>query len=297
MIFLIYGLVLLASLTHAFKMAHTYLNYTTVTGYFLQDDPSTNASTFNFTTTNFGLIDQAYSTDTKAHRSHDLTQWQAFKRQVSLLNGDAPRGVEYKVLFMGRHGQGFHNAAETYYGTPAWNCYYSIRDGNSTVTWSDARLTPLGVSQALAVNQFWKTEIAVQKIPVPQTYYTSPLTRCLQTADLTFSGLSLPRKYPFIPEVKELFREGISGHTCDRRGSKTYIHNAFPKYKIEPGFTETDQLWEALHAETSVDQDIRSKKVLDDVFSSDDSTYISITSHSGEISSLLRGKCTLQRQL
>lgn len=296
MIFLVCAIVILASMTHASRVAHTYINYTTVTGYFLQDDPSTNASTFNFATTNFGLIDQAYPNDTKADHSHDLTQWQRFKHQVSFLNRNAPRGVEYKVLFMGRHGQGFHNAAETYYGTPAWNCYYSIRDGNSTVTWSDARLTPLGVSQALAVNQFWKTEIAVQKIPVPQTYYTSPLTRCLQTANLTFSGLSLPRKYPFIPEVKEFFREGISGHTCDRRGSKKYIQNAFPKYKIEPGFTETDQLWKALQAETSVDQDIRSKKALDDVFSSDDSTYISITSHSGEIASLLRGECTLQRE-
>jgi hypothetical protein len=27
----------------------------------------------------------------------------------------------YKVLFMGRHGEGFHNAAESYYGTPSWN--------------------------------------------------------------------------------------------------------------------------------------------------------------------------------
>ena len=293
MIFLVCAIAILASMINASRTAQTYINYTTVTGYFLQDDPSTNASTFNFTTTNFGLIDQAYPNDTKAHHSHDLTQWQRFKHQVSFLNRNAPRGVEYKVLFMGRHGQGFHNAAETFYGTPAWNCYYSVRDGNSTVTWSDARLTPLGVSQALAVNQFWKTEIAVQKIPVPQTYYTSPLTRCLQTANLTFSGLSLPRKYPFIPEVKEFFREGISGHTCDRRGSKTYIHNAFPSYKIEPDFTETDQLWKALQAETSVDQDIRSKKVLDDVFSADDSTYISITSHSGEIASLLRGECTL----
>jgi hypothetical protein len=25
-----------------------YINYTTITGYFLQDDPSTNASTFNY---------------------------------------------------------------------------------------------------------------------------------------------------------------------------------------------------------------------------------------------------------
>lgn len=280
----------LVSLTQASRVAHTYINYTTVPGYFLQDVPSTNATTFNFTAKNFGLIDRAYPSDPRAHANQCLTQWQRFARQVSQLNHDAPRSTEYKLLYMGCHGDGFHNDAEAYYGTPAWNCYYSIRDGNSTVTWSDARLSPLGVSQALAVNQFWATEIGVQKIPVPRTYYTSPLTRCLQTASLTFNGLSLPQRYPFRPEVKELFREGISGHTCDRRGTKTYIRNAFPTYRIEPGFTETDQLWEALHGETSADQDIRSKKVLDDVFTSDESTYISITSHSGEIASLLRGE-------
>jgi hypothetical protein len=31
------------------------------------------------------------------------------------------RNVQYKVLFMGRHGEGWHNAAESFYGTPAWN--------------------------------------------------------------------------------------------------------------------------------------------------------------------------------
>ena len=281
--------IFLVTSTEASRFTHTYINYTTVTGYFLQDEVFTNATTFNFTSTNFGLIDRIYPSDLSTHGRH-LKQWQRFKRQVSHLNRHAPRDVEYKVLYMGRHGNGYHNAAETYYGTPVWNCYYSIRDGNSTIRWDDARLTPLGVTQALTANQFWKTEIEVQKIPTPQSFYTSPLTRCLQTANLTFTGLPLPRQYAFVPEVKEFFREGISGHTCDRRGSRTYISNTFPDYKIEPGFSETDQLWQALHAETATDQDIRSKKVLDDVFSTDDSTYISITSHSGEIASLLRGR-------
>ncbi len=89
--------------------------------------------------------------------------------------------------------------------------------------------------------------------------------------------------------MKELFREGISGHTCDRRGTKTYIHDVFPAYKIEPGFSENDLLWKPLQGEVQVDENIRSKTVLDEVFSSDDSTYISITSHSGEIASILQG--------
>ena len=265
---------------------NSHINYTTVTGYFLQDEPSTNASTFNFITTNFGLINRTYPSDVSLHH-RNLTQWQRFKHQVTELNRAAPYGTEYKLLFMGRHGDGFHNDAQAFYGTPAWNCYYSIRDGNATVTWSDAHLSPSGVTQALTINNFWKTEIETQKIPTPQSYYTSPLTRCLQTANYTFNGLDLPAKHPFIPEVKELFREGISGHTCDRRGSKTYIHDSFPSYTIEPGFTENDELWEALHGETTVDQAIRSKTVLDQVFSSDRNTYISITSHSGEIAFIL----------
>jgi broad specificity phosphatase PhoE len=130
----------------------------------------------------------------------------------------------------------------------------------------------------------------LQKIPTPETFYTSPLTRCLQTANITFSTLDLPSGKPFIPTVKELFREGISGHTCDRRGTKTYIHNAFPSYKIEAEFSEDDLLWKPLQGEVPTDEDIRSKKVIDDVFGNDDSTWISITSHSGEIASILRGE-------
>lgn len=240
------------------------------------------------TLTQFGLINRTYPADSGA--SKNLTQWQRFEHQVHQLNRQAPRGTEYKLLYLGRHGDGYHNDAQAYYGTPAWNCYYSELDGNATVIWSDAHLSPLGVTQALAVKAFWASEITYQRIPTPQSYYTSPLTRCLQTANYTFNGLNLPAIHPFMPEVKEYFRESISGHTCDRRSNESYIRHSFPTYKIEPRFTFNDELWEALHGETNNDQDIRSKKVLDQVFSADRSTFISITSHSGEIGSILRGE-------
>ncbi|KAL9621277.1 MAG: hypothetical protein Q9160_004298 [Pyrenula sp. 1 TL-2023] len=255
----------------------------------MSDENSTISGIFDFKTTNFGLLNRTYPTDIVSDPRHEKTQWQRFAAQLAALNILAPRHTEYKLLYMGRHGEGYHNAAESYYGTPAWNCFWSEKDGNATVTWADAHLTPNGVAQAQAANAFWASEIKTQKIPTPQNYYTSPLTRCLATANLTFSGLDLPRDHPFVPEVKELLREGISGHTCDRRSSKTYIQENFPAYRIEPGFAENDLLWEALHGEPSTDQDIRSKTVLDDVFSSDRSSYISITSHSGEIASILRG--------
>lgn len=174
------------------------------------------------------------------------------------------------------------------YGTPGWNCYWSLLNGNSSVSWFDADLTKEGIEQAVIAHDFWAYEIETQKIPVPHSYYTSPLTRCLKTANLTFNGLDLPHRYPFVPTIKELLREGISLHTCDHRRSKSYIHNLFPFWNFEPGFSKNDNLWNGITAETPDSQDVRSKKWLDQVFSEDNSTWISVTSHSGEIASTLR---------
>ena len=78
---------------------------------------------------------------------------------------------------------------------------------------------------------------------MPEMYYTSPLDRCLNTASITFDGLKLPAQRPCIPQVKELLREVIGIHTCDRRSNKTYIQTTYPVYTFEPGFTEEDKMW------------------------------------------------------
>jgi len=70
-------------------------------------------------TVNFGLINRTYETDNEVPA--DWTQWQKFEHYVWRLNRGSGRFVQYKVLYMGRHGEGYHNVAETYYGTPAWN--------------------------------------------------------------------------------------------------------------------------------------------------------------------------------
>lgn len=160
-------------------------------------------------------------------------------------------------------------------------------NGNATVTWFDAHLDPAGIAQAQVAHKYWKEEFAVQKTPYPQSYYTSPLTRCLQTANITFAGLDLPTSYPFVPTVKELLREGISIHTCDHRRSRTYIEGLFPSWKIGEPFTENDELWDGVTAETTDAQNARSKKWLDEVFATDSNTWLSVTSHSGEIASTL----------
>lgn len=78
-------------------------------------------------------------------------------------------------------------------------------------------------------------------------------------------------------------------HTCDRRSSKAVIHEHYPGWPFEKGFSDEDPLWDSEHRETREAMDIRLRQALDDVFSSDENTHISISSHSGAIGSILRG--------
>lgn len=167
---------------------------------------------------------------------------------------------------------------------PNVKCYWGLREGNGTTVWRDARLTEAGKAQCTKANTFWKHALSVEKIPAPQSYYSSPLIRSATTANLTFAGLDLPRNAPFAPVVKEFLREGISMRTCDERSNRTYLQSQLPPvFRFENGFAEDDRLWKGYEGETAAAQLLRTKTVLDDIFSTDDSTWISITSHSGQI--------------
>ncbi|CRG85071.1 putative phosphomutase PMU1 [Talaromyces islandicus] len=274
----------------AWAAPQPYVNYSAVTGYFLQDEPDTDPTTFDYTAVNFGLINRTYPADTPWSIAK-LTQWERFYREVERLNAQGFwDGIEYKVLFMGRHGEGWHNAAESYYGTPAWNCYWAELDGNSTASWSDARLTSNGLRQAQIAHDFWQSRQTLQRIHAPDAYFVSPLTRCLQTYNTTFHGLFDESKTRS-PLVLESLREGISIHTCDHRANRSVIHAAWPDFRLESGFAECDELWNGVTAESSSSQDARSLRALNQIWSllsGERSPFVSITSHSGEISSILR---------
>lgn len=76
-------------------------------------------------------------------------------------------------------------------------------DGKDGIVWSDAVLTEVGQNQAKDVNGLWQ-RILPQGIPPPETYYVSPLTRTIETADLSFKGLDLPHDKPYRPYIKEV---------------------------------------------------------------------------------------------
>lgn len=66
----------------------------------------------------FGLLERKYDSD---EAGQEKGQWRRFEKLVRNLNENSAKGESVKVLFLGRHGQGFHNVAESKYGTKAWD--------------------------------------------------------------------------------------------------------------------------------------------------------------------------------
>lgn len=234
-----------------------------------------------------------------------MSQWTLLERHVAALNEASASKKHYKVLFLGRHGEGWHNVAESKYGTKEWDvsqtdplpkeafsdlsqAHWSLLEGDGTMQWADARLTDKGEKQALAANAYFVEQLE-SGLPAPESYYTSPLTRCLQTCNFTWNGLAVPEARPFRPvTVKELLRETNGEHTCDRRSSLTQLRQTWPDsfmstFKFEPGFSDEDKLWTADARETDEETQARLRIALDDIFEHDGHSWISITSHSGAI--------------
>lgn len=99
------------------------------------------------------------------------------------------------------------------YGTPAWNCYWSLQYTDGNMTWvrlsapirtqlrgaaianaqgPDPLLTPLGESQAQAANKGWKEQLK-DGVPLPQTFYSSPMRRSASTLEITWRDIVLDK--------------------------------------------------------------------------------------------------------
>lgn len=76
-------------------------------------------------------------------------------------------------------------------------------------------------------------------------------------------------------------------HTCDRRSPASTIATEFPQYQFEAEFAEEDVLWDPRTRESDQDRNERLSKLLNDIFASDDNVILSLTAHSGAITSIL----------
>lgn len=76
-------------------------------------------------------------------------------------------------------------------------------------------------------------------------------------------------------------------HTCDRRSTASEIAEEYPEYRFEAEFSEEDKLWDPEVRESNEHRNDRLRGLLNDIFAHDESTYISLTAHSGAITSIL----------
>lgn len=75
---------------------------------------------------NFGLIKRTYETDGDFDPNSKKTQWERFAYYVDHLRQTSAGKTDYKILYLGRHGEGFHNVAEAFFGTAAWDVRFSL---------------------------------------------------------------------------------------------------------------------------------------------------------------------------
>lgn len=155
------------------------------------------------------------------------------------------------------------------------------------IVWADARLNPEGIAQATALGRFWADAVRRDGLPLPGTVYTSPLARCLETTRLAFGPVFEEQGAPFRPVVKELLRETVIDHTCDRRSPRSWIEANYPSYAIEPGFSEEDVRWGSRRWETFEGHVARKQTVLEEIFATDENEVVALTVHSGATSAIL----------
>ncbi|KAG7192822.1 uncharacterized protein KQ657_001279 [Scheffersomyces spartinae] len=256
----------------------SYWKFSTVTGVFKQSLTETNEATFDYSKERFGL---------------NLESWDKVFDYVHELNATAESdNVRYKVLFLARHGQGYHNLAHSQYGDDAWNNYWSKLTGDGKIVWGpDALLTNLGLSQAHKNGELWNQEIA-KGLKVPQRWFVSPLSRSIDTMIHTWTDLDLVDLKTVRPLVMENIREQMGVHTCDKRLPRSVIDYKYCPLgiEIEDGFVEQDIYYQDDYRESTAEQAIRLNKSLQDIwgkYTTKEESNICITSHSGSIRSLL----------
>ncbi|KAK3390344.1 hypothetical protein B0H63DRAFT_557332 [Podospora didyma] len=69
--------------------------------------------------------------------------------------------------------------------------------------------------------------------------------------------------------------------------TRSWISQNYPDYVFEQRFEEEDTLWAADRYQTNDEHVARKQRLLEDIFPHDDSTFISLTTHSYAISAIL----------
>ncbi|RLN51993.1 hypothetical protein BBJ28_00016593 [Nothophytophthora sp. Chile5] len=188
----------------------------------------------------------------------------------------ASQGVATKLLLFLRHGQGIHNAAESKYGTKAWNNYY-----RKLPKYTDAPLTATGMEQA--ANASVRLDAELENGLNIQEVVVSPLERTLNTSMIAY------RHHEEIPKRSiEWPRETFGICTCDLRGTISYKAVQYPSIAFGDFWSDSDPWWTVDQRESELHIDNRARTFLNHVFYDHESSHIGVVSHGGLTSSAMR---------
>ncbi|KAG9028250.1 hypothetical protein FRB95_006656 [Tulasnella sp. JGI-2019a] len=192
-------------------------DYTIVRGFFMHDQSplAPVPEPHNPLPPAFGLLDDRED------------RWAAFKTKFDDLVELKKDGEQYKLIVIGRHGQGIHNVADTKWGKE-WEEKWAMEYGDGNLVWGpDAELTEVGVGQAQQVNELWKQEIDAG-MPIPTQLYSSPFSRALKTCKVTFGDILINHQRVFPVERSRSSSLRCSARlwaetpaTCDARSRRS----------------------------------------------------------------------------
>jgi len=164
-----------------------------------------------------------------------------------------------------RHGEAMHNVA--------------FRDRGEDVfhdpLYTDAPLTSTGVDQERANAEALSTERVLD-------IWSSPLTRCIQTATEIFGKTSAHR----ITLHDNLLERLGGGHICNARKTKTELKTLYDPIVITKYLAETPASWEERETEYALRQRLWMLCALLKDLYSDESGAVVIVSHSDAIRAL-----------
>lgn len=125
--------------------------------------------------------------------------------------------TETKVIYVTRHGHSTHNGKAEKYGKGVYYEFFA-KDSQDV----DPSLDAKGVTEAEGVGKVL-ADLSKHGLPLPKSYYSSPLRRCIQTAIHVNKALYGKSKAPDTIHVKDGLREWIGwdhNHSSDMRSPK-----------------------------------------------------------------------------
>lgn len=176
-----------------------------------------------------------------------------------------------KVVYLVRHAEGIHNAAEREFGTERWE-----REFAKSEAYLDADLTSFGIEDARSKGPPALAAERARGMPPIERVVVSTLSRAIRTAEIFF--VDYPQLVPFTSF--ELCREIMGVHTCDKRRPLAQLKIKFPRVDFARVQDEDDVLWSPTHRETDAEIKARALVFLEQLFDVTPERYVAVVTHS-----------------